>query len=81
MKKIRIPVKSVGKPTDLPINGEHITLEALLKYSGFCQTGGEAKMRIQSGEVKVNGETCLQRGKKLYRGDLVFGRGINVKVI
>ena len=34
-------------------------------------TGGQAKIFIQNSEVSVNGEICLQRGKKLRRGDIV----------
>lgn len=51
------------------IHTEHIKLEALMKYAGMSGTGGEAKQLIQDGEVMVNGEVCLQRGKKLYPGD------------
>ena len=34
------------------------------------QTGGHAKLVIQNGEVRVNGEICTQRGKKLHTGDV-----------
>ena len=46
-----------------------IRLDALLKFAGAVETGGEAKQLIQEGAVKVNGEVCAQRGKKLYPGD------------
>lgn len=46
-----------------------IKLEQLLKLAGAYATGGECKEAIQSGLVKVNGETCTQRGKKLRAGD------------
>ena len=46
-----------------------IRLDALLKFAGAAETGGEAKLLIQEGEVKVNGEVCTMRGKKLYPGD------------
>ena len=48
-----------------------IKLEALLKYAGLVGTGGESKIRITEGEVKVNGEVCTQRGRKLRPGDRV----------
>ena len=48
-----------------------IRLDALLKFAGAVGTGGEAKLIIQNGEVKVNGEVCTMRGKKLYPGDWV----------
>ena len=46
-----------------------IRLDALLKFAGAVETGGEAKVIIQDGEVQVNGEVCTMRGKKLYPGD------------
>ena len=48
-----------------------IRLDALLKFAGAVETGGEAKLIIQNGEVKVNGQLCPMRGKKLYPGDQV----------
>lgn len=53
----------------IKINTEFIKLEALLKFAGVAETGGEAKLAIQNGEVKVNGELCTMRGKKLHPGD------------
>ena len=53
----------------IKINTEFIKLEALLKFAGVVGTGGEAKLAIQNGEVKVNGEPCSLRGKKLRPGD------------
>ena len=40
------------------ITTEFIKLDALLKFAGLCETGGEAKELIQGGAVKVNGEKC-----------------------
>lgn len=51
------------------IQTEYIKLQDLLKFAGAVETGGEAKERIQSGEVLVNGEPCTMRGKKLRPGD------------
>lgn len=51
------------------INSDYIKLDGALKKAGFVSTGGHAKNVIQNGEVKVNGEVCLQRGKKLTEGD------------
>ena len=53
----------------IKINTEFIKLEALLKFAGAVETGGEAKLVIQNGEVKVNGEPCTMRGRKLRPGD------------
>ena len=53
------------------INTEFIKLDALLKYAAAVGTGGEAKNVIADGLVKVNGEVCTMRGKKLRPGDKV----------
>ena len=42
-----------------------------MKFANVVCTGGEAKIIIQEGEVKVNGEVCTMRGKKIRPGDLV----------
>lgn len=51
------------------LKGEYIRLDDLLKNVGVVATGGHAKIIIQEGEVKVNGEVCTMRGKKLRNGD------------
>lgn len=56
---------------EVTITTEYIKLDALLKFAGLCETGGEAKEAVQGGRVKVNGEACLMRGKKLRPGDTV----------
>lgn len=53
----------------ISIKEDFIRLDSAMKLSGFVSTGGHAKTVIQNGEVKVNGETCFARGKKLKRGD------------
>ncbi len=53
------------------ISTEFIKLEALLKFAGAVETGGEGKLLIQDGVVSVNGEVCTMRGKKLRPGDVV----------
>lgn len=53
------------------INTDVIKLDAFLKWSGIASLGSEAKLYIQDGLVKVNGEVCIQRGKKLKRGDII----------
>lgn len=55
----------------IEITTEFIKLDALLKFAALTGTGGEAKYVITEGMVKVNGETCTQRGKKIYPGDRV----------
>ena len=55
----------------IAINTEFIKLDALLKYAALVGTGGEAKVAIAEGMVKVNGEVCTMRGKKIRPGDTV----------
>ncbi len=54
------------------IHTEFIKLDALLKYAGLVETGGEAKTCIQEGMVCVNGQVCTMRGKKIRPGDRVL---------
>ena len=53
------------------INEEYIRLDNLMKFSGLCNSGGRAKYLIQNGEVKLNGEICTMRGKKIRDKDKV----------
>jgi ribosome-associated protein len=55
--------------------GEYIKLDSFLKLARVVQTGGEAKIRIQAGEVRVNGEVETRRGRKLRHGDVVLVDG------
>ena len=64
----------------ISIHTEFIKLDALLKYASLAETGGEAKQMVQAGEVKVNGEVCTMRGKKLHPGDVVEAAGQTVQV-
>ena len=53
----------------IEISTEFIRLDALLKLGGAVETGGQAKVVIQSGQVLVNDEVCTMRGKKMREGD------------
>ncbi len=55
----------------IAIKDDFIKLDSLLKFANIASTGGHAKFLILEGEVKVNGEVCLQRGKKIKKGDKV----------
>ena len=55
----------------ITITTELIKLQDLLKFANLVSSGGEAKERVQAGEVTVNGEVCTMRGKKLRPGDVV----------
>ncbi len=56
---------------DITIKTPFIKLEQLMKLANLTDTGGFAKNLIQGGEVKVNGEVCTMRGKKIRNGDQV----------
>ena len=62
------------------ITTEYIKLQDLLKLAEAVSTGGEAKIRVQEGEVLVNGETCTQRGRKIRPGDKVDYHGMTMGV-
>ncbi len=64
----------------ISITTEYIKLEAFLKLANLVGSGGEAKVRIQEGEVSVNGAVCTQRGKKLRPGDCVAFQGREFEV-
>ena len=64
----------------ITINEEFIRLDALMKLSDQVVTGGHAKIVIQNGEVKVNGEVCTMRGKKMREGDFFTFEGNKVTV-
>ena len=65
---------------DVPIDGEMIRLGQFLKLADLIDTGGEAKVRIAAGEVTVNGEVDLRRGRQLHRGDVVGVGGERARV-
>ena len=66
--KVTVTKKTANfKP--LAIHTKFIKLQDAMKYANIVYSGGEAKQLILDGAVKVNGEVCLMRGKKLYPGD------------
>ena len=70
-------MKDRGQPFTL--RGEYITLDALLKATGQVGSGGEAKQHITAGQVRVNDEVEVRRGRKLRAGDQVhFGATVVV---
>ena len=68
---MRVVVKKKGDSPEIPvvIGTEFIKLESALKLANAVPSGGQAKLLIQEGEARVNGEVCTMRGKKLYPGD------------
>lgn len=65
----------------IKLRDDYIKLGQALKAAGMVSSGIDAKMVILDGMVKVNGKTELQRGKKLYDGDLVEFQGEKVRIV
>lgn len=66
---MKVTVKKLENVTPVAIHTEFIKLESALKLANAVYSGGEAKALIQDGQVRVNGEVCTMRGKKLVPGD------------
>ena len=64
----------------IKIRDEYIKLGQALKLAGLVDSGVEAKIEIQEGCVKVNGEVEYQRGKKIHAGDVIEFNGQKIKV-
>ena len=65
----------------IKLRDEYIKLGQALKAAGLVGSGVDAKLVIQDGLVKVNGETEVQRGKKLYDGDMVTFEGETIRIV
>lgn len=65
---------------EITIYTEFIKLDAFLKYAALLGSGGEAKTVVAQGLVRVNGEVCTMRGKKLHPGDRVEFDGKTVLI-
>ncbi|HBT19789.1 MAG TPA: RNA-binding protein [Peptococcaceae bacterium] len=66
---------------EIEINTETISLDKFLKWSGIVETGGQAKMIIQSGLVKVNDVIEKKRSRQLKPGDVVEFNDVKLKVV
>lgn len=66
---------------EISISTPYIELQQLLKFAGLVDEGGEAKMLIKSGAVKVNGEVDLRRGRKIRPGDEVEFEETLIRVV
>ena len=66
---MKVTVKKKDNSIPLTITTEFIKLQDALKYANVVYSGGEAKQLILEEQVKVNGEVCTMRGKKLRSGD------------
>ena len=66
---MKVTVQKKDNSQKLTIHTEFIKLQDAMKYANMVYSGGEAKSLILEEQVKVNGEVCTMRGKKLYPGD------------
>ena len=77
---MKVTVKRRTNVRDVPITTEFIKLQDAMKYANLVESGGEAKVVIQEGDVSVNGEVCTQRGRKLRPGDSFTFDGITCRI-
>lgn len=78
--KIKVKAKEHKKET-AEINTDFIQLQAFLKFMGIAETGGQAKEFIQDGIIRVNGDVCTARGKKLRNGDTVSAFSVDYEIV
>ena len=78
---MKVVVKKKDNAQPLQIHTEFIKLQDALKYANIVYSGGEAKQVIVDGQVKVNGEVCTMRGKKIRPGDTVSLGGETFEVV
>ena len=66
---------------EIKVETELIKLDSFMKWAAIVSSGSEAKMFIQNGEVKYNGEIETRRGKKIFKGDVIEFQGEEYKRI
>lgn len=66
---MKVVVKKKDNVIPVAITTEYIKLQDAMKLANAAETGGEAKLMIQEGQILVKGEICRMRGKKLRPGD------------
>lgn len=62
------------------LRDDYIKLGQALKFAGLVESGVDAKIVIQDGKVKVNGQVETQRGKKLIAGDMVEFQNETIRI-
>lgn len=78
---MKIKVKAVPhKKETVKINTDFIQLQSFLKFKGIAETGGQAKEFIQDGIIRVNGEICTARGKKIRPGDIISAFAVDYEI-
>ena len=66
---------------EFKVEGDYIPMIQLLKAAGLVQTGGEAQIVVEHGEVIYNGEVDYRKRLKVKQGDIIEFRGQQIKVI
>ena len=78
---MKFKVKAVPhKKETVKINTDFIQLQSFLKFKGIAETGGQAKEFIQDGIIRVNGEVCTARGKKIRPGDIISAFAVDYEI-
>ena len=78
---MKVTVKKKAAAVEVEITTEFIKLQDDMKFANIVYSGGEAKQLILKEQVKVNGEVCTMRGKKLRDGDTFTFDGVTYKII
>ena len=78
---MKVVVKKKVNAQELAITTEFIKLQDAMKFANIVMSGGEAKQLIQEEQVKVNGEVCTMRGKKLRSGDVFSFQDLSFKIV
>lgn len=65
----------------LPVRGDYIQLDQVLKATGLCESGGAAHAAVAAGEVRVDGETETRKRAKLHPGQKVEFGGETVELV
>ena len=73
---MKVVVRKKDASIPVAIHSEYIKLQDAMKFANIVYSGGEAKTLIQEGQVRVNGEDCTMRGKKLVGGDRFEFNGV-----
>ena len=77
---MKVTVKRKVNIQEVPITTEFIKLQDAMKLANLVESGGEAKLLIQEGQVFLIGEVCTQRGRKLRPGDSFTFEGITCRI-
>ena len=77
---MKVTVKRKVNIQDIPITTEFIKLQDAMKLANLVESGGEAMLLIQEGQLFLNDEVCTQRGRKLRPGDSFTFEGITCRI-